>query len=222
MGCATAPSYAPQGVSVSLPAPAVTLGDYWEYTVRDGYTQLPRGKFRYEVTRADDAGVVVQVTHEGLVMDTYVYAPGWNGREMPLTNTQRFRYNPTYPAYVYPLEPGKSWRTVVHSTDVATGRRYNTHVLGKVLGWERIHVPAGEFDAMKIQRFVYAGNAEGSLSQEEIEETDWYVPGVRRAVRTLTKSQHFDNSRGGGDGGGQYPLRIRGDFLIGELTDYRR
>jgi hypothetical protein len=221
-GCAAPLSYVPKDAAASLSAPQVRTGDYWEYAVRDGYTKLPRGNYRYEVTRADENGVVVQLTHEGLLMDTLVYAPGWNGRELPLTNTQRFRYDPTYTAYAYPLEPGKSWRSVVRSTDVATGRSYNTHVLGKVLGWERVSVPAGEFDALKIERSVFAGNMEGSNTQEEIRETDWYAPSVRRSVRTHTSSQHFDTSRGGGNGGGEYPLRVRGDNLVSELVSYSR
>lgn len=221
-GCAATSAYMPADAPASLPAPQVKVGDYWEYAVRDGYTGIARGTYRYEVASMDTERVVVQLTHEGALLDTLVYAPGWNGRELPLTNTQRFRYDPTYVAYPYPLTPGKSWHTVLRSTDVQTGRGYNTHIKGKVLGWERINVPAGEFDALKIQREVFAGNMEGFRTQEEISEIDWYVPSVRRAVRTHASSQHFDTSRGGGDGGGEYPLRIRGDFLIGELTGYRR
>jgi hypothetical protein len=48
------------------------------------------------------------------------------------------------------------------------------------------------------------------------------VPSVRRAVRTHSSSQHFDTSRGGGDGGGEYPLRVRGDFLVSDLVSYRQ
>ena len=221
--CATPMDSTPQMSAGPAPsAPEVKAGDYWDYSVRDGWTGLPRGIYRYEVVRADPGGVVVQLSNDGKPLDTLVYAPGWNGREMPLTNTQRFRYDPTYTAYDYPLEPGKRWRRVLRSTDVATGRTYNTHVSGRVIGWERVRVPAGEFDALKIERSVFAGNMEGYRSQEEITEIDWYVPSVRRAVRTSANSQHFDNSKGGGDGGGEYPLRIRGDYLIAELVGYSR
>jgi hypothetical protein len=218
--CAAPPAYTPKDAAAPLSAPQVKVSDYWEYAVRDGYTNIPRGVHRYEVVRSDASGVTVQVTHEGYVLDTLVYAPGWNGRELPLPNTQRFRYEPTFAAYAYPLEPGKTWSAVVRATDVATGRSYNTHVYGKVIGWERISVPAGEFDALRIQREVFAGNSEGPRTQEEIRETDWYVPQVRRSVRNQATSQHFDTSRGGSDGGGEYPLRIRGDFLIAELTAF--
>jgi hypothetical protein len=223
MGACAAPStYVPADAPASAAAPQLKAGDYWEYAVHDGWTGLPRGIYRYEVSRVDAEAVLVNLTNDGRLLDTLVYAPGWNGRELPLTNTQRFRYQPIYPAYAYPLAPGKRWKTVLRSTDVATGRSYATHVAGKVVGWERIRVPAGEFDALKVERSVFAGNMEGSLSQEEITETDWYVPSVRRAVRTSANSQHFDNSRGGSDGDGEYPLRIRGDYLISELVAYSK
>ena len=223
-GCAeTPPASTPGTVSGATAAtPQAKAGDYWDYAVRDGWTGLPRGVYRYEVKSVQADRVIVELIHEGRVLDTLVYAPGWNGRELPLANTQRFRYDPTYPAYAYPLEPGKTWRSTLRSTDVVTGRSYVTHVYGKVLGWERIRVPAGEFDALRVQREVFAGNMEGPRSQEEIQETDWYVPSVRRSVRTSSNSQHFDSSRGGGDGGGEYPLRVRGDYLVGELVAYSR
>jgi hypothetical protein len=103
-----------------------------------------------------------------------------------------------------------------------TKATYRVHTRAKVVGWERIRVPAGEFDALRVQREVFAGNSTAVRTQEEIRETDWYVPALRMAAITESSSQHFDNSRGGGDGGGEYPLRIRGDWLRGELVRYSR
>lgn len=219
-GCATPPAYMPANAPASVAPAQVKIGDFWEYSVRDGYTGLPRGVYRYEVSGVDGGRVVVDVLHDGERIDTRIYTAGWNGLEHPLTNLQRFRYAPAFPAYAYPLAPDKSWYTVVAATDPATGRTYNVHTKGKVVGWERIKVPAGEFDALRIQRYVFAGNDEYFKLQEEIDETDWYVPAVRRAVRTHARSEHFDTSRGGGNGGGEYPLRVRGDWLIAELIRY--
>ena len=219
-GCTAPQPYVPTGVQGAASTPMAKVGDYWEYAVRDGYTGIPRGIYRYEVTAVDAERVIVSLTNERQQLDTLVYAAGWNGRELPVTDLQRFRYEPSLPAYAYPLEPGKTWKAVLNSTDVATGRRYRTYVQGKVVGWERITVPAGAFDALKVQRQVFAGNMDGFQTQEEISETDWYVPSVRRAVLTQRSSQHFDSSQGGGDGGGEYPLLVRGDWLIGELVAY--
>jgi (2Fe-2S) ferredoxin len=219
-GCAAPPAYLPKDAPVSVNAPQAKLGDYWEYAMRDGYTGLPWGLYRYEVTQVDADRIIVTLTNDGRPVDRLVYAAGWNGRELPVTPLQRFRYEPSNQAFSYPLEPGKAWKAVLNSTDVATGKHYRTYVYGKVVGWEHVRVPAGEFDALKVERKVFAGTMEGYRTQEEIIETDWYVPSVRRAVLTRRSSQHFDTSRGGGDGGGEYPLRIRGDYLIGELVAY--
>jgi hypothetical protein len=220
-GCST-PQPIPANAPAAVTSPQAKVGDYWEYAVRDGYTGIPQGIFRYEVAQVQADRVVVTLTNDGVPRDTLIFAPGWNARELPVTAQQRFRYEPSYEAFSYPLEPGKTWRMSVNATDVATGRHFRTYVRGKVIGWERVKVPAGEFDALKVQRQVFAGNMEGYQTQEEISQTDWYVPSVRRAVLTQTSSQHFDTSRGGGDGGGEYPLRIRGDWLIGELVAYSK
>jgi len=219
-GCAVESTYVPNDTPPAIAAAPVKVGDFWEYRVRDAYTGFDRGLHRYEVSRVEADRVVVDVTRDGQRMDSTVYAAGWNGLEHPLTNLQRFRYEPAFPAYAYPLAPGKSWNTVVDATDPVTRRTYKVHTQGKVVGWERIRVPAGEFDALKIQRYVFAGNSDGFKSQESIWETDWYVPALRRAARTQAASEHFDSSRGGGDDGGEYPQRVRGDWLIADLVRY--
>ena len=221
-GCATEPAYVPAGAAGPVAPAQVKVGDYWEYAVRDGYTGTGRGLQRYEVSAVDANRVVVDVTHDGQRVDALVYAAGWNGLELPLTNLQRFRYEPALPAYTYPLEPGRSWYTIVNATDPVTRKTYRVHTQGKVVGWERIRVPAGEFDALRIQRYVFAGNSDAVKSQESIAETDWYVPALRRAARTHASSEHFDNSTGGGDEGGDYPSRVRGEWLIAELVRYSR
>lgn len=223
VGCATGPVYVPKDAPASVSPAQVKVGDFWEYRVRDAYTGFDHGLRRYEVSHVASDRIVVDATQDGQRVDALVYAPGWNGLEHPLTNLQRFRYAPAFPAYAYPLAPGKTWYTVVLATDPATQRQYRMHTRGKVIGWERITVPAGTFDALKIRRQVYAGNPGWFTSQEEIDETDWYAPALGRSVRSEGSSEHFDSSRGGGDdGGGEYPLRIRGDWLVAELVRYSR
>jgi hypothetical protein len=215
--CAYAPPEPPPPGVASIPAPVVKQGEFWEYAVRDAYTGAPRGLYRYTVKGAGADAIVVEVTRDGQPFDTYRYTPGWQGLEHPLRNLQRFRYTPAYPAYVFPLYPGQSWRVAINSTDAATGRTYRTHIHATVGGWRRIKVPAGEFDAIAVRRYVYAGNAEFFRLQEEIVETDWYAPAVSNAVLSEGTSSHIDTSRGGG-GRNDPPLRVRGDWLVAELV----
>ena len=222
LACTSTPAYLPKDAPASIAPAAVKVGDFWEYRVTDAYTGFDRGLYLYEVSHADPKRVVVDISRDGQRIDSLVYTTGWNGLEHPLTNLQRFQYQPAFPAYAYPLEPGKRWYTVVNATDPMTRQTYRVHTRGKVVGWERIRVPAGEFDALRIQRQVFAGNSDAVRTQEVADETDWYAPALRRAVRTQASSEHFDNSQGGSDGGGEYPLRVRGDWLVAELVRYSR
>jgi hypothetical protein len=207
----------PPGASVA-PAPSLKAGNYWEYAVRDGYTGLPRGLYRYTVSRADAATITIDVTQDGALIDSQVYTQDLKGLELPLRNIQRFHYSPPYPAYRFPLYPGEAWKTIVSSTDVVTGRSYRTHVHASVGEWRRVQVPAGQFDALEVRRAVWAGNAESFRLQEEIIESDLYSPAVGFPVVSQGSSSHLDTSRGSGKRG--MPLRVRGDWLIAELVRY--
>ena len=66
---------------------------------------------------------------------------------------------------------------MVNATDAVTKATYRVHTRAKVVGWERIRVPAGEFDALRIQREVFAGNSTAVKTQEEIRETRLGRPG---------------------------------------------
>jgi hypothetical protein len=216
--CASSPNVPPPPGTVTVSAPLLKAGQYWEYAVRDAYTGAARGVYRYTVARADSDRTLVDVTRDGERIDAHVYAPGWNGIEQPLTNLQRFHYDPPFPAYEFPLYPGKSWRRVVRASDPVTGRTYQVHVHANVGGWHRVRVPAGEFDALEVRRYVYAGNAEFFRLQEEIVQRDWYAPSVGYVAVSEGNSSHIDTSRSGGGRG--RPLRVRGDWLIAELVRY--
>jgi hypothetical protein len=190
-GCASLPQTPPAGMPAQVAAPAIRMGDEWKYSLHDGYTKLPGGLLEYRVIAVEGDSVTVQLRHEGRD-STQRYTRDWNWRERPMTNLQNFRYEPPYPALPFPLEAGKSWRAFVNATDPATGRVNRVRIDGKVLGWERVKVPAGEFDALAVQRVVYAGNHDYFLSEENITEIDWYSPGAGGIVKHSSRSRHLD------------------------------
>jgi hypothetical protein len=217
-GCVAPPGNPPTQAPAAVPAPSVAVAQYWEYAVRDGYTGESRGRWRYTVAQADGERIVVDVSRDGEHVDTWIYNARWNGIEHPLTNLQRFRYDPPFPAFEFPLQSAKKWYRVVRATDPQTGRSYRVHVQGFARGWRRMRVPAGEFDALEVKRYVYAGNADFFTLQEEIVQTDWYSPAIGYVVLSEGTSSHIDTSRSGGGRG--RPLRVRGDWLIAELVNY--
>jgi hypothetical protein len=194
-GCATPlPQTPPSGMSAEVGPPSIRPGLALRYVARDGYTGLPVPDYHYRVTSVQGDAVTVQARH-GNQAWTERYTKDWNWVEHPMTNLQDFRYNPPYPALPFPLAAGKRWQSYVQATDPATGRVNRVRIDGRVVGWQRVKVPAGEFDTLKIERYVYAGNAQFFRMEERIREYDWYAPKAGLVVRREGSSEYIDTSR---------------------------
>ena len=191
-GCAASlPQTPPAGLNARVGSPEIRAGAEWHYSLHDGFTKLPRGTLEYRVAAVEGDTVTVRLRHDGQET-TERYTRDWSWRERPMTNLQQFRYDPPYPALPFPLEAGKTWQTYVKATDPATKRVNRVRIDGTVLGWERVKVPAGEFDTLKVRRQVYAGNPDHFVSEEQIVEIDWYAPRVGLVVKHASISGHRD------------------------------
>ena len=93
----------------------------------------------------------------------------------------------------------------------------SVRVDGQVIGNERIRVPAGEFDAIKVKRSVYTGDTYFAQQETRVIEFDWYVPALGRPVRTERKSDWVDLSRCGMNMGCDF----RGNWDVLELIETR-
>jgi hypothetical protein len=219
-GCAAPlPQTPPPGVPPELAAPQVRAGDDWRYTVRDGYTRLPRGTVEYRVSAVQGDTIMVERRHEGRTA-TERYTRDLNWRERPMTNLPSFRYDPPYVALPFPLAAGKTWRAYVNATDPASGQTHRVRIDGKVLGWERVSVPAGEFDALVVRRIVYAGNEDTTRGEENITEFDWYAPALGGIVKHVSSSAYFDKMSSCDDL--FCAAWVRNDWNVAELVSHRR
>lgn len=232
-GCAARLSQTPPpGMPATVPAPEVKVGDTWTYRVQDGFSGLPRGEQRHEVIAVGPG----QIRVAGAVErgdGNQIYDREWSWLRRPATNLQTFEYSPAYRAFDFPLAPGKRWRSRVTATDPADGRRFPVWIDGAVLGWERVKVPAGEFDALKIERYVYIEYWEYAVrGRSIIYESEWYAPAVKQSVRREARSEYLTYLAGGtgqsgfvrlgGDGGrdGGGPRYVQDDWLVYELVSY--
>lgn len=214
------PQLPPAGQSPTAGAPQSHVGDSWRYAARDGYTGIAKGVLEYRIDAIASDTITVTLQH-GDRASIERYTQDWNWRERPMTNLQNFRYEPAYPALPFPLEAGKTWQNYVKATDPATGQVNRVRIDGKVLGWERVKVPAGEFDALKVRRLVYAGNHEHFRGEEHIAEFDWYSPKLGQIVKHVSSSGHVDKSRGC-DSMFSDCNWIKGDWNVVELVNYQR
>ncbi|MBI3067955.1 MAG: hypothetical protein HY323_18135 [Betaproteobacteria bacterium] len=220
-GCAAVPQSPPPGMPQSVGAPRVNSGDSWVYQQRDGYTALPRGTVRYSVVEVRDASFVVELSGDGappIARETYTR--DWNWIEKPIVTGVNYRYEPAYPAFAFPLEAGRTWKSTVNATDPRTGKTHRMQIHGAVIGWERVKVPAGEFDTLHVRRLVYAGDHDHFRGETHIAEHDWYAPAIGQFVKHQHSSGYRDNMRGSDglfDDGGW----INGDWIIAELVSYQ-
>lgn len=231
--CATQLSQTPPtGTSGEVSAPQPKAGSIWRYSVRDGFTKIPRETIEYRVSGIEADVVTVDVSSDRQ-QSTELYSRDGNWLRRPATNMQVFNYSPAYRAFDFPLAAGKTWKSRAVATDPADGRSFPVIVEGKVLGWEKIKVPAGEFDTLKIRRHVFLDYwLQGERGQSVIMETDWYAPALNQIARRETTSQYLrlageirpygfvrvdDDPSGDGD---KLPRYEQDDWLVYELISH--
>ena len=151
------------------------VGDKVEYNVLDLKTGLIKIKsYSREIKKIEDGKV-----YEGLVgKDKITSIYTLDGALIQLEDFATYYYDPPrvdQPGDIF--ESGKEWtnKTIERSTLYGGGYKYyQTKV--KVLGTEKIKLPAGEFVAFKVE---YTGNSGEVL----IHSYKWFVPGFGRWVK---------------------------------------
>ena len=197
---------------------APAAGDTYVYRMINAYNNEPRGQVSYRVDRAEVDRIVMSVTTEqqgAALTAEEIYTADGKWLRHPLISRDRpitYDFAQPCPSYEFPLERGKSWSHRVEATNPATGRRQSVRIDAEVGGSERVRVPAGEFDAVKITRTIYTGDADFPKRETTITETEWYAPALGRSVKLVSNSFYVDNS---------LPIRsqlVRGDWNIFELV----
>ena len=209
-------------LSAAAGAAAPVAGEIYVYRASNGYNNIVLGKIQYRVDKVDADRVAVSATTDVPALGgarSEIYDKEGNWLRHALTNRDQpvdYEFAPPYVAYGLPLDAGKSWSVRVNAINPATGQRASVRIDGDVVGAERITVPAGSFDTVKIKRRVYAGDWGTFTLETNIYETEWYAPALGRAVRSESKSEYIDSSRSrGGSFGGAL---IYGDWNVFELV----
>jgi hypothetical protein len=205
----------------ALAGPAV--GDTAVYRLVNGYNQQVRGQLENRVDKVDASGITVTVTpdnpHAGSGV-TKLFTREGNWLRHPVEShgiKVMYKFSTAYPAYVFPLDPGQAWSVRVNATVPGERRSRSVRIDGKVLHAERIRVPAGEFDTVKIRRLVYPGDPNFDQMETQIIEFEWYAPALKRAVRIERRSEWIEPGRCGIAN----PCDFHGDWDILELVKVR-
>lgn len=175
--------------------PEIRVGDLWRYQVTDTLTNLTDA-VSVEVTTVTGNRVHTRSSRSSSVAASPPTAAGiidiWD-RDWNQLSTGTIVYVPFYPALQFPLEPGKQWPGTAQWD---SGSGILKHELrSQVTGWERVTVPAGSFDALRI---TVRGHISESASinyysqSGSISNVIWYAPAVGRMVKK--EINHIDSS----------------------------
>ena len=167
-----------------LPAPTPTpaVGDSWTYQYSDVRKGLKGNLNRIEVTSIDNAGVHVDVRRAdgGAPPTRQLFST-----EMNPIDRGAMHFTPSFSRFVFPLAPGTEWTSDVVGDNQKLGKQLRYAIKGKVLDWEKIKTPAGEFDAIKVVvEALYRGdetNSNGGNGQ--LTETIWFAPELNNFVK---------------------------------------
>src|SRR4030088_2669707 len=97
-------------------------GESYVYRLVNGYNNEVRGQLRYLVEKVDPGTVTVSVTPDSSGagverVETYTKEGNWLRPPLPSHGQNvDYLFSAAYPAYAFPLDPGKSWSVRVDAT----------------------------------------------------------------------------------------------------------
>jgi len=174
--------------------PAVKIGDSWTYDNVDAWKNVKEFTSVTVVTALTDADIRTEAkrTDNGEITTT-VLGRDFN-RLSRETGGRKGIWDPYYPIYSFPLEVGKSWEKEVTYTRNYDSFKVVMKAKGQVVGWEKVSVPAGTFNALKIEvsgpfnGFNPAPGGGRWSGQQFL--TVWYVPEVRNSVKAIYEDRN--------------------------------
>ncbi|MBF0205033.1 MAG: hypothetical protein HQK67_12190 [Desulfamplus sp.] len=166
----------------TVEAPTVKVGDSYKFETENiSNTKLSYISVR-EITAINGNRMTVVTTNEksGNKRTNY-YDLAWGYLGSGVDGKDGVSLSPALKYLDFPLSVGKKWTAQsVETNNKTKNQRYHT-INGTVEGWEKVSVPAGEFDALKI------------VLQTEVKDGDkvnigndisWYVPALKRSIKS--------------------------------------
>lgn len=161
-----------QGGTPRAEAPVVKGGDRWKSEQTDRRTGAKEAEFDRRVTAVTESRI------EGTENDgKFVWTSELNALESSVSSISG-----DAKGLSFPLEVGKKWDykfSYVNKLNPGKGRQ---QLSAHVVAYEKVKVPAGEFDAFKIE---YTGfwNNDANNRSGRFKNTGWYAPAARSVVR---------------------------------------
>jgi hypothetical protein len=169
-------SFAQSG-AVRAEVPAVKVGDRWKFETRDRRTGVKESESVRTVT-AVTSTQIEGTDNDGKFVST---------TELNSIATPTFSFSGDLKYFVFPLEVGKKWDFKYSLANKVTSATARWQLEAAVVSYEKVKVPAGEFDTFKIEyKGFWNNNTTGRNGRAVV--TNWYAP----ATRSVVKSEYDD------------------------------
>lgn len=166
----------------AVTAPQVKEGDTWTYARSDALDRARAAKYTTTVKSVAADGYVtsVQPLEGSMTAREDRYTKDGNPIEF-----EGVKFDPFVTVFSFPMSAGKQWDSKHTWFSPAGNFQLSGARRTKVVGWETIKTPAGEFKALKFTAETQIMGRAGFGSSTQ--NTYWYAPEVRRLVRTENK-----------------------------------
>ncbi|MFK7962380.1 MAG: hypothetical protein AB8C46_00290 [Burkholderiaceae bacterium] len=166
--------------------PGVLSGETWRYRLINRYNDLPVGEVLAEVTQVEPKLTVSLTDQNGESLGQEIYASPWQVVQEPFYN-ETLQFSQPVPLLPPDLAVGAQSQMTTRYSLGEDGRTRRWDSRTRAVGWERIQVPAGQFDCLRIERIAYFEPAGLSKIRARRVETLWYAPRINRwAMREWT------------------------------------
>jgi hypothetical protein len=159
--------------------PDVHVGDRWSWQHTNGlanerdFTQIE------DVIQVSDHEIRTRVRVKGKSGNGIAtYTLEWN--PLDVCSSQ---YTPYLKELAFPLEVGKKWDGTADKMLFSNGKHGKFLLKGEVVAFEKVTVPAGTFDAYKINVILDATGTDEDANIGNTVESYWYAPSVKRYVK---------------------------------------
>jgi len=156
--------------------PDVHVGDRWSWQHINGLAN-ERDLTRIEdVVEVSDNEIRTRVRVKGSGIATYT-------REWNPVDVIYAQFSPNLKELVFPLQVGKKWDGTADKMLFSNGKHGKFFLKGEVVAFEKVTVPAGTFDAYKINVVLDATGTDEDANIGNTVESYWYAPSVKRYVK---------------------------------------
>ncbi|MGH8719279.1 MAG: TIR domain-containing protein, partial [Burkholderiales bacterium] len=158
------------------------VGDTWTYRYTSGWRGEKEKTFVHKIVGLDPIKETMSLA--GADSETHTFNDAIELVNRRVSNAMRQEFSPFLQAFTS-LEAGRSWKNIPAPQDDAIV--YPWSVQAKVVGPEPVSVPAGGFNAIKVELY---GNRTADVSRAQAgsipvrsKHVIWYAPEVKRIVK---------------------------------------